>query len=53
MKKIKILKDIGIVTVYDGKEIKVYKVDEWLDDLEADCWWHRVKRKLNLFNAWD
>lgn len=53
MKRIKILKDIGIVTVYDGKEIKVYQVDEWLLEMEQDTWWHRVKRKIGLTPEWD
>lgn len=52
-KKIVILKDTGLVTVCDGREVKVYKVDEWIDDMMMETWWHRAKRKLNLFNSWD
>jgi hypothetical protein len=53
MIRVKILKDIGIVTVQKGREIKVYQIEDWLQELENDCWWHRMKRRIGLEKEWD
>lgn len=54
-KKIKILKDIGIVTIYDTntKRIEVHNVCDWLNSLYQETWWEKVKRKFKLEPSWD
>lgn len=55
MKTVKILKEIGIVTVHHHKtgRIEVYNVHDWLNNLYQETWWEKVKRKIKIAPAWD